>query len=393
MHSLSLLHPRRHPHPLQIPEIFSSKRPKSISEIRPEPYALPEGFEWATCDVMDDAVLTEVYSLLAQNYVEDDDSMFRFNYPAQFLRWALTPPGFIVDWLIGVRVKATGRLVGFISGIPAQIRAGGTEMPMAEINFLCVHKKLRSKRLAPLLIREVTRRVNLRDIWQAAYTAGVVIPKPVSIARYYHRSLNPKKLIEIGFSRMPPRMTMARLLKLNKLADEPQTPGFRALRAEDVPACHRLLERYLKRFALAPHFDEQELAHWLVPRDGIVSAFVVERGGAVTDFVSFYCLPSTVLGHEVHTELKAAYQLYTVPSETPLLDLMRDGLIAARNEGFDVFNCLDIMENKEFIEELKFGMGDGNLQYYLYNYRMMPRKGQADKPAPLEPGDVGLILM
>jgi hypothetical protein len=32
---------------------------------------------------------------------------------------------------------------------------------MVEINFLCVHKKLRDKRLAPLLIKEITRRVNL----------------------------------------------------------------------------------------------------------------------------------------------------------------------------------------------------------------------------------------
>jgi hypothetical protein len=27
------------------------------------------------------------------------------------------------------------------------------------------------------------------------------------------------------------------------------------------------------------------------------------------------------------------------------------------------------MENKEFLETLKFGIGDGNLQYYLYNWR------------------------
>jgi hypothetical protein len=32
---------------------------------------------------------------------------------------------------------------------------------MVEINFLCVHKRLRSKRLAPVLIKEITRRVNL----------------------------------------------------------------------------------------------------------------------------------------------------------------------------------------------------------------------------------------
>ena len=35
-------------------------------------------------------------------------------------------------------------------------------MRMAEINFLCVHKKLRAKRLAPVLIKEVTRRINLK---------------------------------------------------------------------------------------------------------------------------------------------------------------------------------------------------------------------------------------
>lgn len=37
--------------------------------------------------------------------------------------------------------------------------------------------------------------------------------------------------------------------------------------------------------------------------------------------------------------------------------------------GFDVFNALDLMDNKEFLEKLKFGVGDGFLQYYLYNWR------------------------
>lgn len=54
---------------------------------------------------------------------------------------------------------------------------------MVEINFLCVHKKLRSKRVAPVLIREITRRVNLEGIFQAVYTAGVVLPKPVATCR------------------------------------------------------------------------------------------------------------------------------------------------------------------------------------------------------------------
>ena len=145
------------------------------------------------------------------------------------------PQGFHVDWHIGVRVKDSGKLVAFITGIPAKIRVLQQTRTMAEINFLCVHKKLRSKRLAPLLIKEVTRRVNLTDVWQASYTAGVVLPKPVAICRYWHRSLNPKKLIEVGFSRLPPNSTMSRTIKLYKLPERAATPGVRKMVESDIP--------------------------------------------------------------------------------------------------------------------------------------------------------------
>ena len=43
---------------------------------------------------------------------------------------------------------------------------------------------------------------------------------------------------------------------------------------------------------------------------------------------------------------------------------------------FDVFNCLEMMENGEFLADLKFGPGDGHLQYYLYNWRCKPMPSQ-----------------
>lgn len=51
---------------------------------------------------------------------------------------------------------------------------------VSEINFLCVHKKLRNKRLAPVLIKEVTRRCNVMGIFQAIYTVGMYLPTPIS---------------------------------------------------------------------------------------------------------------------------------------------------------------------------------------------------------------------
>ena len=37
--------------------------------------------------------------------------------------------------------------------------------------------------------------------------------------------------------------------------------------------------------------------------------------------------------------------------------------------GADVFNSLDVMDNKSVLEDLKFGQGDGNLHYYFYNFK------------------------
>lgn len=70
----------------------------------------------------DPLVLSELYTLLSENYVEDDDAMFRFDYPPNFLKWALQPPGWYKEWHCGVRVSKSGRLVGFISAIPATLR-------------------------------------------------------------------------------------------------------------------------------------------------------------------------------------------------------------------------------------------------------------------------------
>lgn len=127
------------------------------------------------------------------------------------------PPGWQKEWHVGLRVTKTRKLLAFIGAIPCNIRIRDKTIEMVEINFLCVHKQLRSKRVAPVLIREITRRVNLAGIFQAAYTAGVVLPTPITTSRYWHRSLNPKKLIECGFSSLTRNMTLQRTIKLYAL--------------------------------------------------------------------------------------------------------------------------------------------------------------------------------
>lgn len=193
---------------------------KSVEEVSKEQQALPKGFKWCTVDITDDAQADEVYKLLTFNYVEDDDNMFRFDYSVDFLRWILLPHNAVPKWLIGIRSEKTDKLLAFISGIPVKMSVYETEFKMAEINFLCVHKKLRAHRIAPVLIKEVTRQVNLKGIWQAVYTAGVQIPTPISTAKYFHRNLNFRKLVDVGFTSSKPGVSMAIQTKLYKLPSE-----------------------------------------------------------------------------------------------------------------------------------------------------------------------------
>lgn len=93
-----------------------------LDQVRATPYPLPKEFEWSLVNVEDDKEIKELYELLTQNYVEDDDAMFRFDYSAEFLKWALLPPGWKKAWHIGVRVASNKKLVAFISGIPQDVR-------------------------------------------------------------------------------------------------------------------------------------------------------------------------------------------------------------------------------------------------------------------------------
>ncbi|KAJ2377354.1 glycylpeptide N-tetradecanoyltransferase [Coemansia sp. RSA 2607] len=402
--------------------------PLPADQIPQEPYELPSGMKWCLLDVERDEHVDELHNLLLENYVEDADSMFRFSYSAEFIRWALMPPGFSKDWHVGVRREDTDELIAFISGIPVDVMVRDKTIRMAEINFLCLHKSLRTQRLTPLMIKEVTRRVHLVGIFQAIYTVGKLLPKPVATCRYFHRTLNPRKLMDTGFTQKLEGPQLAKVMSLMRLPSATSTPGLRLMCKSDVGQVRKMLNRYLKtRTDVLPVFrTDEEIEHWFMPREGVIWTYVVEdleHKGKLTDFFSYYSLPSSVLkapskskgktvkrpqgvpAKKQSTTVNAAYLFYysvktdhgiklsdeekaacggqkkekalVKEKENSLIkdrltSLMSDALIVAGTQKFDVFNCLDMMDNSMFTTDLKFGPGDGYLRYYLFNYMARP---------------------
>ena len=74
---------------------------------------------------------------------------------------------------------------------------------------------------------------------------------------------------------------------------------------------------------------------------------------------------------------------------------MNDALILAKKFKFDVFNALTLMDNNLFLEQQKFGAGDGQLHYYLYNYNANPIAGGVDEKNRVSEGGsgVGVVML
>eukprot|EP00915_Cephaloidophora_sp_WS-2016_P000104 GHVH01000183.1.p1 GENE.GHVH01000183.1~~GHVH01000183.1.p1 ORF type:complete len:508 (+),score=64.73 GHVH01000183.1:21-1544(+) len=395
---------------------------------------------WDEVDLDDEQQLNEVYELLKKNYVEDDGANFRFEYSKQFLRWALMVPGKRKDWHVCLRTISSKRMVAFISAVPVKMCIHHKEVLCVEINYLCAMKGFRELGLAPILISEITRRVRLTGVFQAVYTSGVTLPGSYVDCRYYHRTLDFEKLYAISFTHKPPNMTMEKLLKRLRVLREPigiEDGGFwRAPTIQDAPRMQELLLNSYRRVNCAgiwkgtyynedgtllfkdvdsfgtklkadlqseeldhlgpmryyPLFSEEDIAHYLITIDeSIVTCRVRELNGVVVDFLSFYVLPSQVLGTkhqttgEPHgvTHLYAAYAYLMAGQLLSRQELLKNALFFAKQKGYDVFNAL-VLGNQtvSLLEDLQFGGGDGSLHHYAFNWQG-PR---------LKEKDIGLVL-
>ena len=118
------------------------------------------------------------------------------------------------------------------------------------------------------------------------------------------------------------------------------------MQAKDAAGVADLLGTYLARFNMAPQFDKDEVSHWLLhderALEQVIWAYVVEDPSShkITDFFSFYCLESSVIGNQKHDNVRAAYLFYYATEAASqdddktlkerLNQLMNDALILAK---------------------------------------------------------------
>ena len=120
------------------------------------------------------------------------------------------------------------------------------------------------------------------------------MPTPFGTAQYWHRNLNPKKLVDAKFSFKPNNQQMSAFVKVHKLPKETATEGLRRMNESDIPKVKNALNAHLdQHYKVHITFTENEIRHYFLPRDDVIFSYVVESDkGEVTDFISYYALNS-----------------------------------------------------------------------------------------------------
>lgn len=98
-------------------------------------------------------------------------------------------------------------------------------------------------------------------------------------------------------------------------------------------------------------FNEDEVRHFLLPRDGVVFSWLVMNDeGKVSDFISFYALNSQILNDPNNAKIHAAYAFYNFVKDSDverMKMLMKDSLIFAKQSNYDVFNMVNVCKHSQ----------------------------------------------
>jgi hypothetical protein len=120
--------------------------PKKISL---EPLELPEGFEWDYPDINDAQVLEEITDFYDNHYIKVNGNL-RIQMSKEIIFWFASSPGYKKgDFVLTRNSKNKKIMTSWYKEYKTMVICG-KEQTISYSNLLCVHSKLREKRMASL---------------------------------------------------------------------------------------------------------------------------------------------------------------------------------------------------------------------------------------------------
>lgn len=338
---------------------------------------LPNGFKWKILNILDELDINNIIIFL-KKYYEEYENIYR-EYNKEFIRWYIGD-GFI----LGMESDIYG-LCGIIGVIYRNTTIFDKTKKMAEINFLCVHKKLRKKNMASIMIDEVSRIICKSNIYQGIYITEYIVPTPITQIKYYYRPINFQKLFNLGFfnieknyllnNKLQSTLQQIQYFKIYEL------PHYKYVEAKPIhyKEIYNIYCEMTNTFNIYNNYTENEFNKVMFDNK-IINTFVYLKDDKVIDFGSFYSLSYNIKG-SIETINVCYLYLYS----TNILNAYENinNLIKHANQlNFDVFYIANNMwtgdallineeekEEEERVYELKFQKGIKKRGYHFFNLK------------------------
>lgn len=323
-------------------------------------------YSWIEIDLSNDKQVDDICTFLNKNYKLDKGDNFRLYYTKEYIRWSLGPKCKMIG------IHCNGIIGGIIAASIKICKIFEKGLQVADINYLCIHPKLRGKGLAQMFIDEITRNMCNDNIVVGSFTTQRYIPTPICKTEFYHRPLNYEKLYNANFIRLESNISLDKGVSTFMIQYKHKHKVVR-MGADHYDEVYELLCKYQDKYNFYQEYSREEFEHYF-KNSNIVSSYVIlNDSGDILDFYSYYKLPYYVVGSEkgnkVAGYINAVYMHMYTSSSVTQLTIFKSAVLCAYEEGNDVLNCTDIMENIDILFDnfSKFCKGGGYLYYNFYN--------------------------
>jgi glycylpeptide N-tetradecanoyltransferase len=159
------------------------------------------------------------------------------------MKWVYTNPGYKKKYFLCIRSTKNQKIMANFMIHVKKFKIFGKEHLTAYTNFLSVHRKLRNKRLAQVVIQEALRVSRQDGIQVSFYHSARCQPTPFMAIRSNLRLINTNKLIDVRYTSLPKGMTRQEFAKKYELPKKDRISligNLRLMEQKDVKEVLRL---------------------------------------------------------------------------------------------------------------------------------------------------------
>lgn len=337
---------------------------------------IPVSLEWKTFDINNNTDLELIVDFLNKNYYMNKTNRFSAKYSPEYIKWSLGDN----PLLVGIIRKTTQQLCGFISASFRNMVVFDKVKKVANVKYLCSDPVFRKKKIAFVLIDELTRRVVKMGLDMGCFITARCVPSPITTLRYYHRPLNYEKLHKHKFVHLEGDAKM----RHKKFQIKENLEDCVKLTEENVEQAYYLYTQFMDKYNIYMKYDLTEFKNVFI--SNITESYIVWKDGKAQDFFSYYKLPYSISNsNEI---INAGYLLTYTAMNTSDNDMIVNSVISASENNLDVFNVLDNMgvassimakdynygedsdgEDYDKMYDNRFLKGSAKLHFYFFNWK------------------------